>query len=95
MLAYLHQSGPHLGYSIDVATARGRLTLAAALSATQVENVAFCLKSLPTHVLELSSLIFPVMVHTIALAKFVLEQPTNYQPKPRTPNPLWSNNSSK
>ena len=74
MLAYLHQSGPHLGYSIHVATARGRLTLAAALSATQVENVAFSLKSLPTHGLELSSLIFPVMVHTIALAQTLGEE---------------------
>ena len=38
------------------------------------QNVAFCLKSLPTHGLELSSLIFPVMVHTIALAQTLGEE---------------------
>ena len=51
-----------------------RLTLTAALSVTKLNNVAFSLKSLPTHGLKLSSLIFAVMVHTIALAQTLGEE---------------------
>ena len=43
-------------------------------NATQVENVAICRQCLPTHGLELSSLIFQVMVHTIALAQTLREE---------------------
>ena len=52
MLAYLYHSGPHADFNTHVATVRGRLTLTAAFSGTQVENVAFWLKSLPTHDLD-------------------------------------------
>ena len=49
MLAYLYHSGPHVDFNTYVATVRGRLTLTAAFSGTQVKNVAFWLKNLPTH----------------------------------------------
>ena len=52
MLAYLYHSGSHADFNTHVATVQGRLTLTAAFSGTQVKNVAFRLKSLPTHVLE-------------------------------------------
>ena len=53
MLAYLYHSGPHADFNTHVATVRGKLTSTAAFSGTQVENVAFWLKSLPTHGLVL------------------------------------------
>ena len=49
MLAYLYHSGPHADFNTHVATVQGRQTLTAAFSGTQVENVAFRLKSLPIH----------------------------------------------
>ena len=52
MLGYLYHSGPHADFNTHVATVQGRLTLTAAFSGTQVENVAFWLKSLPTHAVE-------------------------------------------
>ena len=53
MLAYLYHSGPHADSNTHVATVRGGLILTAAFSGTQVENVAFWLKILPTHALHL------------------------------------------
>ena len=58
MLAYLYNSGPHADFNTHTATVRGRLTLTAAFSNTQVENVAFWLKSLPTHDIEGMVIIF-------------------------------------
>ena len=52
MLAYLYNSGSHADFNTHVATVRGRLTLTAAFSGTQAQNVAFWLKSLPTHALD-------------------------------------------
>ena len=43
----LYHSGPRTDYSIQ--HAYGKLTLTAALSGTNVRNVAYRLKSLPTH----------------------------------------------
>ena len=45
MLAYLYHSGPHADFNTHVATVRGRLTLTAAFSGTQVKNVALDRKS--------------------------------------------------